>query len=104
MPEAGDVVLVRVPFVDTLEVKKRPALVLYKDFGNVVVAGITSNTKMRGIPLLKNEGAVKDSVIKTNYIFTTTEKRLEKTLFHLSPRKKRAVYYELMQKLDKLAV
>ena len=62
MSRAGDVVVARVQFTDTFEIKKRPALVLFEDFGNVVVAGITSNPKMSGIPLSKGEGAVKDSV------------------------------------------
>ncbi len=34
------------------------------------VAGITSNPHMKGIALTTVDGAVKDSVIKTNYIFT----------------------------------
>ena len=53
--------------------KKRPALILFEEFDNVVVAGITSNLQMEGVPLLKEEGAVKDSVIKLNYIFTISK-------------------------------
>ena len=64
MPKFGDVVLAQVQFMDTFEIKTRPALVLFEEFGNVVVAGITSNTKMHGIPLTKGEGAIKDSIIK----------------------------------------
>ena len=45
----GDVVLANVQFTDTFEIKTRPALVLFEDFGNIVVAGITSNTEMKGI-------------------------------------------------------
>jgi len=40
-----------------LEIRKRPALVIFQEYGNVVVAGITSNTEMRGIPLSREEGA-----------------------------------------------
>ena len=64
MLKSGDVILAKVQFTDTFEVKIRPAVVLFEEFDNVVVAGITSNLKMEGIPLTKKEGAVKDSVIK----------------------------------------
>ena len=70
MVEAGDIIIAKIQFPDTFEVKIRPALVLFKEFDNIVVAGVTSNTKMHGIPLTKKEGAVKNSVIKLNYIFT----------------------------------
>ena len=70
MPKAGDVVLTKVQFTDTFEFKKRPALVLFEEFDNVVVAGITSNLEMEGIPLTKKEGAIKDSVIKIEKLET----------------------------------
>ena len=57
---------------------------LFEEYGNIVVAGITSNLKMGGIPLSKKEGAVKESVIKLNYIFTISEKMVKKVLFSLS--------------------
>ena len=43
MPRFGDIVLAQVQFVDTHEIKTRPALVLFEEYGSVVVAGITSN-------------------------------------------------------------
>ena len=46
----GDVVLVRVFFTNLRKEKLRPALVLFEEFGNVIIAGITSNLKMKGIP------------------------------------------------------
>ncbi|MBU3902584.1 MAG: type II toxin-antitoxin system PemK/MazF family toxin [Candidatus Thermoplasmatota archaeon] len=103
MPKPGDVVLTRVQFTDTFEVKKRPALVLFEEYDNVVVAGITSNLEMKGTPLTKKEGAVKDSVIKLNYIFTVSKIMVEKTLFHLSEEKKRIVFDELISKLKYLS-
>lgn len=103
MPKPGDVVLTRVQFTDTFEVKKRPALVLFEEYDNVVVAGITSNLKMKGIPLTEKEGAVKDSVIKLNYIFTVSKIMIEKTLFHLSEEKKKMVFDELISKLKYLS-
>lgn len=102
MFRAGDVVIAKVQYTDTFEIKIRPALVLFEEFGNVIVAGITSNTEMKGIRISKNEGAVKDSVIKLNYIFTITEEMIPKKLFHLSEEKKHLVFNELLKLLNDL--
>ena len=102
MPEAGDVILANIQFTDTFEMKKRPALVLFEEYNNIVVAGITSNPGMKGIPLTKKEGAVKDSVIKLNYVFTISEAMIEKRLFFLSSEKKIQVYNEMMKRLGDL--
>ena len=98
--KSGDVVLADVQFVDTFEVKKRPALVLFKELGNVIVAGITSNTEMKGVSLLKKDGAIKDSVIKLNYIFTISEKMIERTLFQISKEKREIIKKELFKKIQ----
>ena len=103
MLKAGDVVLTKVQFTDTLEIKKRPALVLFEEHDNIVLAGITSNLKMDGIPLTKKEGAIKDSVIKLNYIFTVSKVMIEKTLFSLSKEKKKKVFDELVNKFKDLS-
>ena len=100
--KSGDVVLADVQFTDTFEVKKRPVLVLFEEFGNVIVVGITSNTEMKGISLLKKDGAVKDSVIKLHYIFTISQAMIEKTLFSLSVGKKKEVYDALVRKFNAL--
>jgi mRNA interferase MazF len=102
MFKAGDVVLVKVQFVDTFEVKKRPALVLFEELDNVVVAGITSNLQMKGILLKKEEGAIKDSVIKLNYLFTISKFMIEKVLFHLNAEKKKLVFKEIVDRLKAL--
>ncbi len=102
MLNQGDVILAQVQFTDTFEIKKRPALVLFEELDNVVVAGITSNTEMKGIPLTRKEGAVKDSVIKLNYIFTISRAMIEKVLFRLNKEKKQLVFKELTKKLDGL--
>ena len=102
MLRAGDVILTNVQFTDTFEIKKRPAVVLFEEFDNVAVAGITSNVKMKGIPLSKAEGAIKDSVIKLNYIFTVSGIMIEKTLFSLSKDKKKKIFDELVGKLKGL--
>lgn len=99
---SGDVVLAQVQYTDTFEIKKRPALVLYEEHDNIVVAGITSNTKMKGIPISKEEGAVKDSVIKLNYIFTISTAMVSKILFHLNSKKKQMVFHELQKRLSEL--
>ncbi len=104
MLKAGDVVLASMQFTDTFEIKKRPALVLFEEFGNVVVAGITSNTEMKGIPLTKKDGAVKESVIKLNYIFTISERMIQKTLFHLPYQKKKEVFDHLINRLQGLKI
>ena len=100
MHKLGDVVLAQVQFTDTFEVKKRPSVVLFEEYGNIVVAGVTSNTEMRGIPLTKREGAVRDSIIKLNYIFTVSEKMIEKLLFRLSAEKRQLLVSELIKRLQ----
>jgi len=102
MLKAGDVIVANVQFTDTAEVKIRPAVVLFEELGNVVIAGITSNLKMKGIPLNKSEGAIKDSVIKLNYIFTISDEMVSKVVFHLSKEKKRVIFDELSKRLDGL--
>ena len=101
MYKTGDVVLAQVQFTDTFEIKTRPAVVLFEEHGNIVVAGITSNARMDGIPLTKKEGAVKDSIIKINYIFTISDKMVKKHLFSLSEEKKKILIAELMKRLNK---
>lgn len=103
MLKAGDVVLTKVQFTDTFEIKKRPALVLFEELGNIVVAGITSNLEMKGVPLTKKEGAIKDSVIKLNYLFTVSELMIEKVLFSLSKEKKKKVFDGLVNRLKDLS-
>lgn len=99
MLKFGDVILAQIQFVDTFEVKKRPAVVLFEEYGNVVVAGITSNMEMKGIPISKVEGAVKDSIIKLNYIFTISEKMIKKILFSLTSEKKKRIVSEFIKRL-----
>ena len=102
MFKSGDVVIAQVQFTDTFEIKKRPALVLFEEYNNVVVAGITSNLKMKGIPLTKAEGAIKDSMIKLNYIFTISSSMVSKVLFHLNKNKKHMIFNELQKRLNDL--
>ena len=100
MHKFGEVILASVQYTDTFEIKKRPVLVLFEEQGNIVVAGITSNLRMIGIPIYKKEGAVKDSIIKLNYIFTISEKMIEKTLFLISKEKKESIKRELIKKIE----
>ena len=100
MHKFGEIILASVQYIDTFEIKKRPALVLFEDSGNVVVAGITSNLKMKGIPLHKKEGAIRESVIKLNYVFTISEKMIEKVLFSITKEKKEIIKNELLSKLN----
>jgi mRNA interferase MazF len=102
MLKPGDVILASVQFTDTDEIKVRPAVVLFEELGNVVIAGITSNLKMKGIPLTTREGAVKDSVIKLNYIFTISEEMANKVVFQLGSEKKQLIFDELSKRLSGL--
>jgi len=95
----GDIILTEVQFTDTYEIKIRPALVLFEEYDNIVVAGITSNIQMKGIPLTKKDGALKESIVKLNYIFTISEKMVKKFLFKLSNEKKELIKKELSSKL-----
>lgn len=95
----GDIILAEVQFTDTFEVKVRPALVLFEDCDNLVVAGITSNTQMKGIPLTKKDGAFKDSVVKINYIFTISDKMVKKFLFRISKEKKEIIKQEIIKRI-----
>ncbi len=100
MLKFGDVILAEIQFTDTFEIKQRPAVVLFEEYGNIVVAGITSNLEMEGITLSRKEGAAKDSVIKLNYIFTISEKMVKKRLFSLTLEKKKMIYSEIMKRLN----
>jgi len=100
MHKLGEVVLAEIQFADSLDIKTRPATVLFEEYGNIVIAGITSNLKMGGIPLSKKEGAVKESIIKLNYIFTISEKMVKKVLFSLSNEKKKIIVNEFIKKLS----
>ena len=100
MHKFGEIILADVQYTDTFEIKKRPALVLFEELGNVVVAGITTNSDMKGVPLLKKEGAIKDSIIKLNYIFTISEKMIEKNLFSISSEKKQLIKNELIKRIN----
>ncbi len=99
MYEFGEVINAEVQFTDTFETKIRPAVVLFEELGNIVIMGITSNIEMKGVPLTKKEGAIKDSVIKLNYIFTISEKMVKKHLFNLSKEKKKILFDEIIKKL-----
>ena len=99
MLKPGDVVLAKLQFTDTFEVKTRPALVLFEESDNIVVAGITSNTEMKGISLTKKEGMIKDSVIKINYIFTISEKMVKRQMFKINNLKKEVIRKQFIEKL-----
>lgn len=99
MYKFGDIILAEVQYTDTFEVKNRPAIVLFEEYGNVVVAGITSNLEMKGVLITKKEGLPKDSIIKLNYIFTISEKMILKSLLRVSEQKKKIIKDELFSKL-----
>ncbi len=99
MYEFGDVVLTKITFTDQSIVRKRPAPVLFEEHDNIIVAGITSNLKMQGISLSVDEGAVKESIIKTNYLFTVGKSIIARKLFKLKMEKKKTVCEEIKDKI-----
>jgi mRNA interferase MazF len=100
--KSGDVVLVPVQFTDVDEVKKRPGVVLFEEHDNVVIAGITSNVKMDGIPLTMKEGSIKESVMKLNYIFTVSAVMVDRVLFSLTKEKRTAIHDAIIKKISVL--
>ena len=96
----GEVILALIQFTDTFEIKKSPALVLFEEYGSIVVAGITSNLNMKGVSLSRKEGAIKNSIVKLNYIFTISEKMAEKVLFNISKEKKELIKKEIIKKIN----
>ena len=100
MRKFGDVIIAEVQFVDTREIKRRPALVLFEEFDNIICLAITSNPKMIGVPLAKDEGMLRDSVVKLNYIFTISREKVHKFIFSISNEKKSIIKSELIKKLN----
>ena len=100
MFKPGDVIITRMQYVDEGGSKIRPALVLFEELGNIVIAGITTNMQMKGIHISTKEGAAQDSIIKLNYIFTITNEAILKIVFRLSAEKKRLVLDELSKRLN----
>ena len=104
MYNAGDVVVSFFPYADSDGEKARPAVVLFEDKGNIIMAGITSNPNMKGIPLTTSEGMVVNSVIKTNYIYTTSETFIKKRVTVLSIQKRKALFEAMVLHLNPLKV
>ena len=96
----GDVVLTTIQFPDTYAVKSRPAVVLFEEEGNIVLAGVTSKAKERGaLYVYKKEGAPRDCIVKLNYLFTVSPSMIKKTLFTLPAAKKTQLLAELQKRL-----
>lgn len=102
MFNAGEVVVANVRFPGSEALRSRAALVLFEDYDSVVIAGITSNPYTKGIPLTKKEGALRDSVIKLNYVFTVNRETLSRPLFKLSKEKKKLVFSQFLKLLSGL--
>jgi len=96
----GDIILAQIQYTDTFETKVRPALVLFEEMGNIIVAGVTSNLKMKGIMLTTKEGMPKKSIIKTNYIFTISEKMVYRFITQLSKNKKKIIKNKIIDKIN----
>ncbi|MHA1997484.1 MAG: hypothetical protein ACTSU9_05145 [Promethearchaeota archaeon] len=68
----------------------------------MVIAGVTSNLKMDGIPLTVEEGVKRKSIIKLNYIFTVSTVMINRVLFSLSMEKKQMVHDAPVDKISNL--
>ncbi|PIN93521.1 hypothetical protein COU54_02470 [Candidatus Pacearchaeota archaeon CG10_big_fil_rev_8_21_14_0_10_31_24] len=66
----------------------------------MVVAGITSNIHMGGVPLTKEEGMIQGSIIKLNYIMTISESMIKKYILTISSEKKQSIKEKLFKKLE----
>jgi len=93
--KAGQVVLIDFSFIDNSSSKVRPALVLYSDYDNIILAAITSNLKHSGIKLTKADGLLKDSIIKLNSIFTIPKHLIIMNVCSLNLKKRQEVYSKL---------
>jgi mRNA-degrading endonuclease toxin of MazEF toxin-antitoxin module len=100
--KAGDIILARLKFVDSEEYKVRPAVILFVEFNNYIIAGITSNLNMKGIKLTKVDGMLKESIIKLNYIFTIPKERISKKILELGESKRNILHIELNKRISKL--
>lgn len=98
----GDVVVATVQLADSKEMRTRAAVVLFEEYDSVAIAGITSNPYEKGIAVTKKEGAVRDGVIKLNYLFTVPRESLSAPLFRLSREKKKLVFDDLVKLLSGL--
>jgi hypothetical protein len=99
MHSFGEVILIQMQFTDTYEIKLRPAVVLYHDAENIVVAGITTNPQAKGITLSTKEGAIRASTITPNYVFTISPNMVKRTLFSLSKTKKLQLSTDITKRL-----
>ena len=64
---------------------------LFEEYSNVVVAGITRNLQIDGVILKKRKGLPVDSVVKLNYIFTIDKSTVVKKLCEITNEEKAQV-------------
>ena len=102
--KVGQVVLIDFPFIDNTSSKVRPALVLFSEYGNIILAAITSNKKASGIKLTKADGLLYDSTIKLNTIFTLPKEMIIMHICDLNQAKRKEVYLKLEEMIKGLFV
>ena len=99
----GDVLLASLPYSDIVGFKFRPAVVLFEFRGNIIVAPITSNPNMVGIPVGISDGLRKESTIKFNSIFTITTKHTSGKVSSLSRVKRKLLFETLFYHMQALS-
>jgi len=100
--KAGQVVLIDTPFTNPPGHKLRPALIISILRDDVIILPITSNLNANGVLITKKDGAVEDSIIKLNNIFTIYYSEVKHIFFELNKEKKREVYTELIKMFNSL--
>ena len=90
MFKKGDIVVIPVPFTDNATVKKRPAVVLFNNFGDVLVAQITSkvysdNLSFKLMPADVSVALPKQSYVRIYKLFVMQEYLIEKKVSELFP-------------------
>lgn len=103
-PAVGDVFVIRFPFSDLKHNKARPALVIAEsDFGNVIVAQITSRLpeEASGVILESSDfkgenNLARTSYIRTNKLFTADKRLLGNKLGSIKMSKRKQVNKSLV--------
>jgi mRNA interferase MazF len=102
--QAGDIVLIEIPFTDLSGTKKRPACVLSAHGEDCLVAFLTSRLEQarRGDVVLKKSpanGLAVDSAVLVDKLFTSHVTLIERKLGVCSPMERRAVITAVIEKL-----
>ena len=99
----GDIVVIPVPFTDNATVKKRPAVVLFNNVGDVLVAQITSKVHQDNLSFMLMSADMSVALPKQSYVrmyklFVMQEHLIEKKVSELLP----SAYSQLVDRISLL--